>query len=302
MLLVLSPALALFYFILCKLLNRTEFWVEGNNLVVQHKPLPWFRNRVISLPEIEEVNMEEELITDKYNRPRTTTYHLIIDIHGKPRSTLFPMFSRMFVDLTNDTRREVVSALQQELRVLTGKRARISSIEMQAQVDQSKQIQESRYKKSLFTVNTLLVICLLVTVFAMSFSYNTTRLAKAVQNWPSVDGVVIKSEVVELHSDDNTTYKPKLTYQYQVGNKTYTNDRLEIVNIGYSFKSDAETLIKAHPVDSKVTVYYDPEEPGESLLDKSYNNTGRFFLYFTLVMDAIALIALVLVRINKRSA
>jgi len=103
-----SPVLILSYYVLARLLNRTEFWVRGNELFIQHRPLPWFGNRVISLSDIEGFTVE---VTNAGG----TYYHLFVDIRDKPRSKLFPMLSTIFIDLTNDTRENVAVALHQQL-------------------------------------------------------------------------------------------------------------------------------------------------------------------------------------------
>jgi len=112
-----SSVLISSYYILGLLLNRTEFWVEGNELFIQHKPLPWFGNRAISLSEIEGFTVEET----SGDRGGGTYYHLLVDIRDKPRSKLFPMLSRAFVDLTNDTRANVAFVLYQQLIIMVRK-------------------------------------------------------------------------------------------------------------------------------------------------------------------------------------
>lgn len=112
----LSPLLISSYYILAMLLNRTEFWVEGNELFIQHKPLPWFGNRAIPLAEIKGFTVEEDRLQrgSKY-------YHLLVDIRDKPGSKSFPMLSRTFVDLTNETRGNVAFALRQQLIITVQK-------------------------------------------------------------------------------------------------------------------------------------------------------------------------------------
>jgi len=103
-----SPILILSYYILVRFLNRTEFWVQGGEFFIQHKPLPWFGNRAIPLSDIEGFALEE-------TRAGGTYYHLFVNIRDKPRSKLFPMLSGLLIDLTNDTRRDVAVALYQQL-------------------------------------------------------------------------------------------------------------------------------------------------------------------------------------------
>jgi len=106
-----SPVYILSYYILARLLNRTEFWVKGNELFIQHKPLPWFGSRVIPLSELEGFTLD-------VTHAGGTYYHLLVDIRDKPRSRLFPVYSTIFTDLTNDTRQDVAVALHRQLVTL----------------------------------------------------------------------------------------------------------------------------------------------------------------------------------------
>ena len=115
-----TPVLVSLYYLLGRFFNRTEFWVEGNELLIQHKPFPWPGNRAIPITEIDQFVMESDF---KIRRGyQFIAHHLIVTIKGKPGNQWFPTLSRILTDLTNDTRSVEVLALQKELEILIGRR------------------------------------------------------------------------------------------------------------------------------------------------------------------------------------
>ena len=73
------PGLALLYYGIGKAINYTEFRMMDNNLIVQHKPLPWRGNLSIPLSKIESVDigLHIEDITNKWESRRAATGYLI---------------------------------------------------------------------------------------------------------------------------------------------------------------------------------------------------------------------------------
>ncbi len=116
----LTPVLVSSYYLLGRFFNRTEFWMEGNELFIQHKPFPWPGNRAIPITEIDQFVMESDHKIGR--RYQVIAHHLIVTIKGKRRNQWFPTFSRAFTNLTNDTRSEEVMALHKELEILIGRR------------------------------------------------------------------------------------------------------------------------------------------------------------------------------------
>ena len=118
---------------------------------------------------------------------------------------------------------------------------------------------------SVFTVIGL--VFLLITV-------NGRRQAEASQAWPSTSGRVVKTwvqETIERDDDGFTEYKytPHIQYEYSAGGARYTGERL---NFGftsvYGEMGPAEEALDLYPMGSQVTVYYNPEQPQDAVLDR----------------------------------
>ncbi len=89
-------------------------------------------------------------------------------------------------------------------------------------------------------------------------------------SWPAVEGTVISSKVTSESSGSgksrSTSYKADVRYQYDVDGVAYEHDRLRIGLVSTGFKSSAQADVRKHPKGA-TTVYYDPIEPGNSVLE-----------------------------------
>jgi hypothetical protein len=105
------------------------------------------------------------------------------------------------------------------------------------------------------------------------------RLASASARWPTVSGTVTTSDVIEeaLVDDSNTDksiirkihrYQVDLRYAYQVGKRDFVGTA---ENWGwtavYGLRELAETAAGRYRQGQPVTVYYEPEQPGNAVLE-----------------------------------
>ena len=92
------------------------------------------------------------------------------------------------------------------------------------------------------------------------------------QYWSSVQGELISAKRSISRSQDSTTYQALAEYRYSVDGQSYKNDRVAINsgadNIG-SFQSDlGRKLENSLSRKSPVTVYYNPQNPSDALLNR----------------------------------
>ena len=99
-------------------------------------------------------------------------------------------------------------------------------------------------------------------------------------NWEPVDGVV-KSSGVSSSTDGEggTTYCLYVSYQYTVNGKTYDGDR-----VSYSTENSCNSWSKNadddYPEGKEITVYYDPGNPSESVLQPGLSGVDFFMCCF----------------------
>lgn len=83
--------------------------------------------------------------------------------------------------------------------------------------------------------------------------------------FPSVTGTITHSEL-QTHTSrrGEIYYDVIIDYVYKVGGKTFTGDRLTFSENGPPVSQP--TVVSSHPIGSSVQVYYNPNNPDESLL------------------------------------
>jgi hypothetical protein len=57
-------------------------------------------------------------------------------------------------------------------------------------------------------------------------------------------------------------------YEYVVGGRTYTCDRVSFGDHSSSDAARAQAIVKRYPKGRKVTAYYDPEDPSLAVLER----------------------------------
>jgi hypothetical protein len=112
-------------------------------------------------------------------------------------------------------------------------------------------------------------------IFMIYLGRQSQKKADASQNWPSVNGTIQDVKAAKnFHTgaDDDInveTYSPKLRYSYTVAGTEYSSDRIAF-GYGKTFNSESAALasIQKHSQGSMVTVFYNPENPNEAVLER----------------------------------
>lgn len=89
--------------------------------------------------------------------------------------------------------------------------------------------------------------------------------------WPSTSGVIISSSVQFLPASEDSIdkYFRKIAYEYEVQKNWLQGDRIRFgEEPGSSYRSYAAEWVAKHGVGAAVTVYYDPDNPAEAVLER----------------------------------
>ena len=91
-------------------------------------------------------------------------------------------------------------------------------------------------------------------------------------NWPATQATVISSEL-KSYRGDSTTYEAVGIYDYQVGGQHYAGTRLGISsgadNVGEWHQRMSGKLRSARSNQNTVTIYYNPGNPAQAIVDRS---------------------------------
>jgi hypothetical protein len=93
--------------------------------------------------------------------------------------------------------------------------------------------------------------------------------------WPTTTGAVISTTVerkVDSNAtaveEDNVDYAPVIRYTYTVAGETHTAANIRyFADHTFGQRADAEAFVDRYPVNGDVTVYYNPDDAAEALLE-----------------------------------
>ena len=104
--------------------------------------------------------------------------------------------------------------------------------------------------------------------------------------WPQTDCEILVSEV-EIHAgDDGNSYKPIVEYKYTVDGNEYFGDSPTFEDISARRKW-AKGIVDKYQVGENSKCYYDPDDPGTSVLDRTLLWSFYAFALFPLIFVAI---------------
>lgn len=104
------------------------------------------------------------------------------------------------------------------------------------------------------------------------------------QNWPSVPGMVVESAVRQVNSQDaegdtDIRYAPQVVYEYTVDAHPYRSSQMSFgPTQTHQRRTDAEAIMQRYPVGAAVAVYYDPQNPGQAVLERSAAGNSAMFI------------------------
>jgi hypothetical protein len=101
------------------------------------------------------------------------------------------------------------------------------------------------------------------------FHYLSTRERK---RWPVTEGRVTAARIEEMNVwrhrsiiPSGVEFMPIVNYAYEVAGITHSTD---ISATALESREAAEHVLRRHPVGATLRVYYDPDDPGASVLDR----------------------------------
>lgn len=145
-----------------------------------------------------------------------------------------------------------------------------------------------------FVVFVILLGCIYLGLPVYEIYYR--KKSRASLSWPQVTGTISKTKV-EVHSGIYvSTTVARVIYHYEVNGVPYEGTRIGFNEVSYRDRKEAQAALDRYPVNSTVTVYFDPAKPADAILAPEYREVMRGIVF---VYCALALIILILV-VGKR--
>ncbi|MBN2040216.1 MAG: DUF3592 domain-containing protein [Spirochaetes bacterium] len=146
---------------------------------------------------------------------------------------------------------------------------------------------KSRKNNPAILVVALLVFGLILGGFGL-YKYKT---GKESVSWPSVKGKITYSRVEAGRNNKKQEYLPSVKYIYRVNKKLYTGNNITASDVYQKTRGSANTILKKYPVGGEVSVYYNPANPDNSVLETGMRRNvyimlgaAAFCLFFAVVI------------------
>ncbi|MEO8034904.1 MAG: DUF3592 domain-containing protein [Acidobacteriota bacterium] len=112
------------------------------------------------------------------------------------------------------------------------------------------------------------------------------------RRWPATEGVVLVSDL-HRESDEGTSYRAEIAYQYRVDEHEFIGNRPRFANwMKSSLSAPALRLLREFRKGSNVTVFYDPHDPAKSVLVRGVNGAVILAVTFGVIVVAFGAYAL----------
>ena len=121
--------------------------------------------------------------------------------------------------------------------------------------------------------------------------------ARATMSWPTTDGTVLDSQVVSSRVNRRNKWGPQVHYEYFIAGTRHESDSVwpggSKSRTGRSF---AEEIVARYAKGTRIKVYYDPDTPGNAVLEPG--DTLRAWL--TIGFGAVLMIVGAVVFMRRR--
>ena len=126
------------------------------------------------------------------------------------------------------------------------------------------------------------------------------------QQWQPTSAKVISAELKTNHSDDGTTWEALARYQYHYNDQPYTGTRVGIMsgsdNIGSWHQDHSRQLKKHRSNGSPITIYINPINPSESIIDRNLRWSMLLFKsVFALIFGGVGIGLMVFGLVAKKT-
>lgn len=136
--------------------------------------------------------------------------------------------------------------------------------------------------------------------------FRNKQKTKESRNWLSTAGRIVRGEIsVVTDTDDedssNVIFLPRLEYEYSIGDTHYKGRRISFGSAhDFASRQKAEAFIGQFPVDSQVTVYYDPNKPKDAVLIREMRSmTAGLIVGILLIVGSMMVLCISLIGLIK---
>lgn len=121
-------------------------------------------------------------------------------------------------------------------------------------------------------------------------SYDAYQALRS-DTWSTVEGKIVSSSITKVkHPGETPAYYPDIQYVYQVEGKVYTGNRIFWGEFGSGSPSSAQAVVNNYKVGMSVTVYYDPRNPANAILERGARWASFALLFGGLLFSIVGVV------------
>jgi hypothetical protein len=127
-------------------------------------------------------------------------------------------------------------------------------------------------------------------VFAFLFAVPAFRTFSAA-GWQATPCAVVRSTVRSWSTDDGTSFRPDVLYEYSAGGRSWRSNRVTFFSALSSGADRSRSIRDRYPGGASTTCWVDPDDPSRSVLDRkieAFHLLGLLPLLFVIVGAAVA--------------
>lgn len=138
----------------------------------------------------------------------------------------------------------------------------------------------------------LLILVLLLTGVATALVYGPYVVWRsyAVRSWPTVEGIVTRSELVQTRKSGDRAWQPQVEVRYAVDGTERTTDAIWAAgDRSFRDQGKAREVLARYEVGAAARVSYDPDDPTDAILQPGEVWRAWLTVGFGLVLVAAGL-------------
>ncbi len=120
------------------------------------------------------------------------------------------------------------------------------------------------------------------------------------ESWYQTEGVILSSDIYTESGEHGTMYKANIVYQYQVNGINYTSDDVSTGHLSSSDRNYAQQTVNKYYVGKTVTVFYNPKDPSNAVLEPGATIFPYIIILFGLLPIIVGSVFLYFMVIRKK--
>jgi len=107
------------------------------------------------------------------------------------------------------------------------------------------------------------------TLFLFLFAIPAVHHARSL-GWTETPSIVVRSSLRSWSTDDGTSYRPDVLYEYEAGGRRWRSNRFDFFSAFSSGYDGAREVVARYPDGSTGSCWVDPGQPGRSVLERGF--------------------------------